>query len=113
MTQDNKIYFMHFRQETHKGGFTVAYRKVPDDGYHLPRIEFTIARCHEGENFNRRIGRAVSSGRLLKGKDVITIRDVGEKEDIRDMICRRKEIQDANFMMKYGLTIQGPVYIGI
>lgn len=68
--------FAHFRDRDFayvggplklKGGCTAAYFEA--DGV----VTFSVARCNDNENFNRKIGRAVAEGRLLKGKQVQTV----------------------------------------
>ena len=59
-----KVFFKHFRpvingKIDNRGGMTVAY--TPRDG---GGVKFAFACCHPGDNFNKRIGRVKSSGRL-------------------------------------------------
>ncbi len=72
---NNEIGFHHIREyETlkdntsvvsGKGGMTVAYREV------MPGLmEYTWAACNIKDNFCRKIGRDISSGRLLHDKGV-------------------------------------------
>lgn len=77
MTNNNSVRFLHFRdvwdindfddlsekpQIEGKGGATVAYRQEPNGSF-----SYAIAVCSERDNFNRRIGRDISLGRLVKG----------------------------------------------
>ena len=56
-----------------KGGATVAYDVV--DGV----VQFAVAICSTRDNFCRRIGRAVSEGRLKDGHKVMTLNLNGQK----------------------------------
>lgn len=64
------VKFMHYRAiDEHgkpysQGGATVAY--IDEDG---SPIRFSVASCHYRDNFNKKIGRAISSGRLLSSSD--------------------------------------------
>lgn len=60
--------FIHLREKgadgralTH-GGVTIAYAEITDE-----TLAISIAMCNEKDNFCRRIGRSISSGRLAKG----------------------------------------------
>ena len=72
---NNEIGFHHIREYeiledntrvvSGKGGMTVAFREV------VPGLmEYTWAACNVKDNFSRRIGRDISSGRLLNDKGV-------------------------------------------
>lgn len=62
-----KTFFVHLRyyndagQPTNTGGITIAYQ---DEGEKL-RVAFS--RCHWNDNFCRRIGRNIATGRLASG----------------------------------------------
>ena len=58
----DKIKYFHKHTGNH-GGFTVAY-VVKDNG----TIEWNYARCNEHDNFSRKIGRNIASGRLNSKK---------------------------------------------
>lgn len=75
--------FLHLRNlkassepET-KGGVTFAY-KVHDNG----DVEVAIAKCHNKDNFCRRIGRLISEGRFNKGHTEIlgNVNDLDNKK---------------------------------
>lgn len=63
----NKTFFIHLRyfnqysQPTNSGGVTIAYK---DEGSKL-RVAFS--RCNWKDNFCRRIGRNIATGRLRSG----------------------------------------------
>lgn len=44
------------------GGLTIAYQQVGDGKYHI-----AYARCNRRDHYCKRIGRNISSGRLLSG----------------------------------------------
>lgn len=58
-TKNADLRFVHVRTPNNKG-FTVAYKF--DDANN--RITWAASRCGKKDSFNRKIGRAVSSGRL-------------------------------------------------
>jgi hypothetical protein len=75
------IKFAHFRnlQDTWggqevsiKGGYTACYEEVQTSET-ARTLAFTLAKCNNHENFNKKIGRAVSEGRLKAGKGVQTL----------------------------------------
>jgi hypothetical protein len=75
--------FLHIRnteagQVTGKGGLTVAYSQAEGNLY------YAVARCSSRENFCRKIGRAVSRGRLAEGKG--TVLPIGESEKAYDVL---------------------------
>ena len=57
------------------GGETVAYvDTTPEKTLDEPHtFEYTRAICHTNENFNKKIGRDVSAGRLKAGLGVSTV----------------------------------------
>lgn len=57
-----KVKYFH-KHHGNTGGFTVAYR-VLDSGV----VEWNYARCNEMDNFSRKIGRDIASGRLNSNK---------------------------------------------
>ena len=67
----NKIKHIHrrfldprFGNRIHgKGGLTLAYRELNNN-----QIEFSIAKCHERDNFCKAQGRVKSAGRLCSEK---------------------------------------------
>ena len=81
MTNNNSVRFLHFRdvwdindfddlsekpQIEGKGGATVAYQREPNGSF-----SYAVALCSDRDNFNRRIGRDISLGRLVKGPAVV------------------------------------------
>lgn len=52
-----------------KGGATFAYEKIDLDTYW-----FTVARCHEKDNFNKSQGRVKAAGRMQSPKHVQTFK---------------------------------------
>ena len=56
-TQFDKVYLKHIRED--KSALTVAILVKGDKAY------VGASKCHEGDNFNREIGRNVSLGRAL------------------------------------------------
>lgn len=73
-TDSNKIYFVHIRRYAknkfgftdvaHTGGWTIAARMVISEP--VDKIVYTVARCSDKDHFNRKIGRKIAEGRLLK-----------------------------------------------
>jgi len=62
-----KIYYIHLRYENpdhaiaNTGGITIAFHKEDS------KLFVAYARCHWNDNYNKRIGRNIASGRLLSG----------------------------------------------
>lgn len=73
--------FIHIRTGL-KGGITIGYNFDP-----LTRVvRYAVARCNSKENYNKKIGRAVTTGRLGAYHDrAFTI---AENERIVDAIIR-------------------------
>lgn len=46
-----------------RGGFTVAYQEVQPG-----LIEYSVAHCSPRDNFNKKIGRDIATGRLINGR---------------------------------------------
>lgn len=69
MRTTNQTFFIHHRTRDvnnnvhNHGGHTVAFRTI---GGNI--VEYAVARCHENENFNKRLGRTIASGRLGRGR---------------------------------------------
>lgn len=71
----NKIQYIHRRKTLpgtnlhghggldSRGGFTVAYREVE-----LGLIEYSIATCSTRDNFNKKLGRDIATGRMNNNK---------------------------------------------
>jgi hypothetical protein len=58
------IRYLHVRKENlQKGGTTVAY-EVDDD-----TIRFAVAKCSDRDNYCRKTGRSIATGRLNANKD--------------------------------------------
>lgn len=59
-----------------RGGATIAYL------HEGAMTCATIAKCHRNDNFNRRVGRAISANRLLNGmRDIIIVTPVVDTEE--------------------------------
>lgn len=78
------IKFIHIRQaNTAKGGTTIAYRFNAET-----RIaEFVVGKCNSNETYCKRIGRAVTGGRLNKGKRVQQT-FIPEGHGVADIVAR-------------------------
>lgn len=67
----NQIQYIHRRPFTatgpyapaSRGGFTVAYQEIKPG-----LIEYSIATCSTCDNFNKKLGRAIATGRLANNK---------------------------------------------
>jgi hypothetical protein len=81
----SKIQFIHRRkfnlfdlQPSSRGGLTVAYQEVKPG-----LIEYSIARCSTRDNFNKKMGRDIATGRLAVGKSAsevgMTLEEFREK----------------------------------
>lgn len=92
MSNNNGVRFMHYRLVNPttgtvegRGGATVAYRLVTNvDGHAVGEtVEYAVARCRLGpngsDNFNRKIGRDISLGRLLKNANSVEFINVSSK----------------------------------
>lgn len=73
------IKFIHIRTGL-KGGTTIGYSF---DGVGN-RVVYAVAKCNANENYNKKIGRAVTTGRLNKGRGQIV--NIPEGEKITDFI---------------------------
>jgi hypothetical protein len=86
--EHSKVKFIHLRYHFddlvspdnplgiyNKGGVTIAYQYVN----HNEKIIFAMALCCMKDNFNRKIGRAVSSGYLKSGNCYVV--DFGDEPD--------------------------------
>jgi len=77
----DNVKFKHFRYLTDgstydtKGGTTVAYvDETPSQNDDEPHVfRYAVAHCHVKDNFNKRVGRLISSGRLKKGMNQVRI----------------------------------------
>lgn len=86
----SKIQFIHRRNFDHMwyagpsthGGATVAYQEVKPG-----LIEYSVARCSTRDNFNKKLGRDIATGRLAVGK-VETVTGVSV-EEFREMMYNR------------------------
>lgn len=54
--------FIHMRTPHPQGGFTIAYTFDPERRV----AKFYAAKCADHEHYNKKIGRQVSEGRLIK-----------------------------------------------
>ena len=71
---NNKIKYIHLRAYYAAegnipdacGGATIAYKARS-----LEEVEYFIAKCYHKDHFNKKLGRLISSGRLIKGMGVI------------------------------------------
>ena len=78
------IKFIHIRTGL-KGGITIGYKLELTP--HFRRVTYAVARCNSKENYNKKIGRAVTTGRLHAGHTrVFAVADNNEK--IVDIIIR-------------------------
>ena len=81
----SQIQFIHrrpfagFCTPASRGGFTVAYQEVKPG-----LIEYSRATCSTRDNFNKKLGRAIATGRLVNSKTG-EISGITVKE-FRDMI---------------------------
>lgn len=76
--------FIHIRvPNSQKGGTTVAY----DFDKATRIVHFVIGKCNSNETYCKRIGRAVTGGRLAKGKRVQELL-VPENAGVADTIVR-------------------------
>lgn len=86
----NNIQFIHRRKFKHlfdfepasRGGSTIAYQEVKPG-----LIKYSTARCSSLDNFSKKIGRDVATGRLTSGK-VETITGVSVDE-FRELMYNR------------------------
>jgi hypothetical protein len=79
---------MHYRAFTHsgdvisgKGGATVAIRMLPDS----PVAIVSTAYCNSNDNFSRRLGRAISAGRIdsyLAGRGTANVTEIHVPDDL-------------------------------
>jgi len=83
----SKIQFIHrrpvdaaTRDFSSRGGFTVAYRAVPEDNH----VEYSVAVCSDRDNFNKKLGRDIAAGRLTRGMARRIV--VGTEEDFREVM---------------------------
>jgi hypothetical protein len=76
------MHYIHLRYTDADGallqqsGITVAYRFDPREG----AFAVAFARCHDNDNYNKKIGRAITTGRMAHG-DYYTVQPVEGKKD--------------------------------
>jgi len=69
MTDKKNLFYVHLHNHDedgkllHHGGCTICYSV--HNNYNV--VHYTIAKCNNIDRFAKRIGRNISSGRLLKG----------------------------------------------
>ncbi len=63
---NNTVKFFH--RPTHIFPYSCAFYE--ENGH----IYFAVARCHENDNFNRRLGRNIAESRLLCARPLISFR---------------------------------------
>lgn len=85
----SKIQFIHRRhfnpftfEPTSRGGLTLAYQEVKPG-----LIEYSLARCSSRDNFSKKMGRDIATGRLARGKTE-TVTGVSVDE-FREMMYNR------------------------
>ena len=75
-----KTKFLHIRNQSKEGttlshgGLTIAY--LLDDKYNV--IGFAPARCHINDNYNKKVGRIKSEGRLKSDKFFVQVHEEPE-----------------------------------
>ena len=66
--QEDKVFYVHLHQHNHDkqinpyGGVTIGY------SIHRNVVHYALAKCKSVDRFNRKVGRAITTGRLRKGK---------------------------------------------
>jgi hypothetical protein len=60
---EDKIYYMHFRNGGQRGGVTIAVRRANETTF-----EFGIAICSPEDQFCRWLGRRIARGRMQKAR---------------------------------------------
>lgn len=70
----------HLRHDDGTPYATIAYTTRTGDAH---TIRFACARCHEGEQFVKKVGRAKAAGRLKSDRQSYTVWD--ERRDFRTM----------------------------
>lgn len=94
----NSVRFLHIREITNvpfprhseKGGKTICYHEDEEGN-----IWYAIAKCSSKDNFCRRIGREVSSGRLrvldmkqISKEERMKLEQTGQKFNVIDLLFR-------------------------
>lgn len=74
--------FIHIRrfqdgQIQGKGGVTIAYEDLTNGCYMI-----AVAKCHEKDNFNKKLGRVKSKGRLLSRNQFHCISGFNSEKDL-------------------------------
>lgn len=89
-----KTFFIHLRYYNEEdkpyntGGITIAYRDEKD------HYRVAYSRCHWNDNFCKRIGRNIATGRLASGDyyNVPASKDVSAFENITSFILRHIDL---------------------
>lgn len=84
MRQTKETFYAHHRTGTNLGGLTVAFRCDPIANV----LVYSVARCSDQDNFNKRIGRAIAEGRLDSNKNIGVITDLNLTEMSPGDVCR-------------------------
>lgn len=94
--------FIHLRNAHNmsRGGMTIAFDTIPQPDGSLV-VEAALAICSTRDNFNRRLGRAISEGRLRKG---VAIRMTAPPEvSISDVVADLRQA-GVEMMEVYGMV---------
>jgi hypothetical protein len=88
MTEMQKPYFIHIRTEfpgiNSHGGITIAVLWAPE----LDCFVFETAQCHTSENYNKKIGRAIATGRLRKNGGIPLDHEIRTVKDAEQRLRR-------------------------
>lgn len=85
--KENEVKFIHIRNITvadevaGKGGTTVAYVDCGGGVY-----RFAIAKCHNSDNYNKKVGRAKAGGKLASPKHSYMIDKIASIGDLIDYV---------------------------
>lgn len=74
-TSPQETFYGHRRTPSNNGGMTVAWRADVNSNV----LVYSVARCSTKDNFCKKIGRDIASGRLTAHKATIMTRDHGLK----------------------------------
>jgi hypothetical protein len=68
------------------GGATIAWTEIPTEDEDHCLVHIAIARCHDNDNYNRKVGRAVAIGKLNHDECFPLLIDVDQLDAVYDLI---------------------------
>lgn len=73
------------------GGTTIAYRLLDEK-----TIEYAVAECNDKDNYNKKIGRDIATGRLLKKDSPIFVYSAQIGDEVEKVLYEKVEIKEVS-----------------